>query len=142
MELTHDDILAMLPHRAPFVFVDRVEGLVPGERAVGIHSVREDAFWVPGHFPNEAIMPGVLISEALAQVAGLVFVSNNKDHSGQSLYLVGMDKLRFRKPVRPGDVLELHVEVESQRRSVWWFKATAKVGGKKVADGVLMATAG
>ena len=85
-------------------------------------------------------MPGVLISEAMAQVAGVVFMAAHREKSGQSLYLVGLEKFRFRRPVRPGDTLSMHVSVHEQRRSLWRFKAIATVNGKKVADGLLMAT--
>ena len=85
-------------------------------------------------------MPGVLISEAMAQVAGVVFMAAHTEKSGQALYLVGLEKFRFRRPVRPGDTLRLEVSVQEQRRSLWWFKGIATVDGKKVADGQLMAT--
>ena len=140
MHLDRNEILALLPHRPPFLLVDKVASIEPGVRAVGVHEVRSDAFWVEGHFPGEPIMPGVLISEALAQVAGLIFVSAHEEKSGGALYLVGLDKMRFRAPVRPGCDLTLTVEVIEQRRSIWRFKATASVEGKKVADGQLMAT--
>lgn len=140
MKLERSEIEALLPHRNPFLFLDEVKDLVPGVSGIGIHHVPSDAFWVPGHFPEEPIMPGVLISEAMAQVAGVVFMSANTEKSGQSLYLVGLEKFRFRRPVRPGDSLHMNVSVQEQRRSLWWFKAVATVNGKKVADGQLMAT--
>lgn len=140
MELQRSEIESLLPHRSPFLFLDEVVDLLPGVSGVGIHHVRADAFWVPGHFPGEPIMPGVLISEAMAQVAGVVFMAAHTEKSGQALYLVGLEKFRFRRPVRPGDTLRLEVSVQEQRRSLWWFKGIATVDGKKVADGQLMAT--
>jgi 3-hydroxyacyl-[acyl-carrier-protein] dehydratase len=137
-----EQIKTLLPHRDPFLLIDEVVDLVPGERGVGRLHVQADAFWVRGHFPHEPIMPGVLIAEALAQVAGVVVLSKNEENAGGSLYLVGLDRFRFRKPVRPGDVLELEVSVSQQRRGVCRFKAVARVGGVKVADGELMAAAG
>jgi 3-hydroxyacyl-[acyl-carrier-protein] dehydratase len=142
LHLDQEEIKSLLPHRSPFLLVDKVFDLVPGERAIGQLHVREDSFWVPGHFPDEPIMPGVLISEAMAQVAGVIFMAAHREKSGESLYLVGLDKMRFRSPVRPGDVLELEVEVTEQRRSIWRFKGTARVAGKRVADGQLMAASG
>jgi len=139
MVLDREMILTMLPHRPPFLLVDEVTELEPGVSATGRLFVDPDAFWTAGHFPGEPIMPGVLISEALAQVAGLIFVSANQEKKGHSLYLVGMDKMRFRRPVRPGDTLDLAVSVFEQRRSIWRFKATARVDGQRVADGQLMA---
>jgi len=133
-------ILKTLPHRYPFLMVDRITECVPGERAVGVKCVSVNEPHFQGHFPEQPIMPGVLIAEAFAQVAAVIALSANPDHAGQSVYLLGCDKLRFRKPVTPGDVLHLHVEKTSVRRSIWSFKCRAEVEGKKVADGHLLAT--
>jgi len=135
------EIEQLLPHRDPFLLIDEIVEIVPGESATAFKDVRDTEFWVPGHFPNEAVMPGVLIAEAMAQVAGVIYVLANQDKAGNALYLVGMDKIRFRRPVRPGDRLMLQVSVEECRRRMWRFKATALVNGKKVADGSLLATA-
>ena len=140
MILDREGIEALLPHRAPFLLVDQVLELTPGQRALAIKHVAEDEYWVAGHFPGNPIMPGVLIAEALAQVAGLVFVSDNAGHAGGALYLVGMDKMRFRRPVRPGDKLHLEVETIEARRRMWRFRAQATVDGQRVADGGLLAT--
>lgn len=137
-----DAILRTLPHRYPFLMVDRVIDCVPGESAVGIKCVSVNEPHFQGHFPEQPIMPGVLIAEAFAQVAGVVALSANPDHAGSSVFLLGLDKLRFRKPVRPGDVLHLHVEKDSVRRNIWTFRCRAEVDGAKVADGRVMATVG
>ncbi len=137
-----DAILRTLPHRYPFLMVDRVVECVPGERAVGVKCVSVNEPHFQGHFPERAIMPGVLIAEAFAQVAAVVALSANPDRAGASVYLLGLDKLRFRKPVRPGDVLYLHVEKDTVRRAIWTFRCRAEVDGEKVADGRLMATVG
>lgn len=138
--MDRSEIERLLPHRPPFLFVDRVDEIEPGVRAVGLKHVGDDEFWIPGHFPGEPIMPGVLIGEALAQVAALVFLSESPDRAGQAVYLVGMDKMRFRKPVRPGDDLVLDVKVTDKRRRMWFFDAVATVGGQRVADGQFLAT--
>ena len=133
------DIEAVLPHRAPFLFVDCVTELDAGQSATGFHDVRDDAFWVQGHFPGRPVMPGVLIAEALAQVAALAAMTGDGELAGQAVFLVGYDKLRFRSPVRPGDRLVLHASLERHRRGVVTFSARAEVEGRRVADGSLMA---
>ena len=134
------DIMALLPHRDPFLFVDRVVEIEPGERAVAIREVKPDEPWFAGHFPGDPILPGVLIAEALAQVAALVYLSSAPDRAGSSVYLVGMDKMRFRKPVRPGATLRMEVAATRRRMRMWMFEATATVDGERVADGNFMAT--
>ncbi|TNE84406.1 MAG: beta-hydroxyacyl-ACP dehydratase [Deltaproteobacteria bacterium] len=129
----------LLPHRAPFLLVDAIAELEAGHRAVCTHAVREDAFWVPGHFPGHAVMPGVLIAEALAQTAAVAALAGEAGAQGHAVYLVGYDRLRFRKPVRPGDVLELEATLESERRGIVTFAAEARVDGQRVANGTLMA---
>lgn len=138
--MDRSEIERLLPHRPPFLMVDRVEEIEPGVRAIAVKHVGGDEFWVPGHFPGDPIMPGVLIAEALAQVAALVFLSASDDRAGRAVYLVGMDKMRFRRPVRPGDDLVLDVKVTDKRRRMWFFDAVATVGGQRVADGQFLAT--
>lgn len=140
--MTRAEIEGLLPHRAPFLFVDEVRELEPGVRAVTAHHVRDDAFWVPGHFPGHPVMPGVLIAEALAQTAAVAALAGEAGREGHVVYLVGYDKLRFRKPVRPGDVLELEARLETQRRGIVTFTAEARVDGARVANGTLMAALG
>ena len=137
--MNRSDIEALLPHREPFLMVDRVEEMEPGVRAVAFKDVRDDEFWCKGHFPGNPILPGVLISEALAQVAALIHLAANQDRAKAEVYLVGMDKMRFRRPVRPGDCLRLEVEATGNRRGIYQFAATASVDGQRVANGQFMA---
>ena len=134
-------IEALIPHRAPMRFVDRVLTLEPGTRAVAVHDVPAEPFWAPGHFPAEPVMPGVLIAEALAQAAAVAWLSAAPPEGAPPvLYLVGYDKLRFRQPVRPGATLDLHVALERARRRLATFQAEARVGEDRVASGTLLAT--
>jgi 3-hydroxyacyl-[acyl-carrier-protein] dehydratase len=134
-------IEALLPHRAPFLFLDRVESLEPGVRAVGWREVPRDEFWVGAHFPGTPVLPGVLLAEALAQLAAVLAISAQPEFGGRPVYLVGFDKLRFRRPVRPGDAVRLEVSVVEAGR-LWAFDGLAMVNGEKVADGRFLASAG
>jgi 3-hydroxyacyl-[acyl-carrier-protein] dehydratase len=140
MILDRAAIEALLPHRDPFLLVDRVVELEVGVRAVAEHDVTADAYWVPGHFPAEAVMPGVLIAEAMAQTAALAFLAGDGGNAGKAVYLVGYDRLRFRKPVRPGSVLRLDARLQDVRRRMATFDADAFVDGERVANGTLIAT--
>lgn len=143
MILDRAGIEALLPHRDPFLFVDRVVELDAGERAVAEHDVLATASWVPGHFPADAVMPGVLIAEAMAQTAALAYLAGGEpgpDGAVGAIYLVGYDKLRFRKPVRPGSVLRLEARLQGVRRRMATFEADAFVGEDRVANGTLIAT--
>lgn len=129
----------VLPHRAPFRMVDRVDALEPGVRARAVKFVSADESWTAGHFPGFAVMPGVLVAEALAQVGGIIALTAHPEKAGKPVYLLGYDKLRFRRPVRPGDELVLEVEVTDKRRKMWFFSGSASVGGERVADGTFLA---
>ncbi|MEZ4239546.1 MAG: 3-hydroxyacyl-ACP dehydratase FabZ [Myxococcota bacterium] len=135
-----DEIRRLLPHREPFLMVDRLIELDPGQRAVGIKEVRAEEDWARGHFPGNPILPGVLITEALAQVAALVFLAAHPDRAGATVYLVGVDKIRFRRPVRPPEDLRLEVTVTGQKRRIWMFDGRATVDGERVAEGSFLAT--
>ena len=135
-----DKIMELLPHRYPFLMIDRVEEVDPGVRAVAVKCVTINEPQFQGHFPATPIMPGVLICEAFAQTAGIVALSAHEDLAGRTVYLLGLDKVRFRKPVRPGDRILITAEKESERRGLWNFKVVATVDGVKVADGGVMAT--
>ena len=136
------EIEALLPHRDPFRMLDRVDALEPGVRGVGVKWVDSGESWVPGHFPGQPILPGVLIAEALAQLGGVIAMTANPDKVGQAVYLLGFDKLRFRRPVRPGDELRLEVTVTAVRRGMWFFDGEARVGDERAADGSFLATLG
>ena len=138
--MDREEIEQLLPHRDPFLMVDRLVELDAGQRAVGTKAVRADQDWARGHFPGDPIFPGVLITEALAQVAALIFLADNRDRAGSAVYLVGLDKIRFRRPVRPGEELRLEVTVTGRKRRIWIFEGKATVDGQRVADGSFLAT--
>ena len=135
-----DKIMSLLPHRYPFLMIDRVEEVDPGERAVAIKCVSVNEPQFQGHFPQTPIMPGVLITEAFAPTAGIVALSAHEELAGATVYLLELDKVRFRKPVRPGDRMVITAEKESVNRGIWKFRVVATVDGVKVADGGVMAT--
>lgn len=129
-------IMEMIPHRYPFLLVDRVEDLVSGESATGIKNVTINEPFFPGHFPTKPVMPGVLIIEAMAQTAAVLVVhTEGSDIEGKLVYFMSIDGARFRKPVGPGDTLHIKIEKERQRGNIWKFK------GKAFSNDVLMAEA-
>jgi len=134
------DILKHLPHRYPFLLIDRVLGYEPGKSLIAIKNVTHNEPHFPGHFPNRPIMPGVLILEALAQATGiLAFKTADRIPDDNSLYyFVGIDNARFKQPVEPGDQLRLEVEFVKQMRGIWKFKGQALVDGKIVCSADLM----
>ena len=136
-----DRILTILPHRWPFVLVDRVLDVVPNERIVGVKCVTMAEPWFQGHFPARPIMPGVLILEALAQIGGiLAYASEPFDASSSLMYFLGIDKAKFRRPVTPGDRLDLEVSIVHHRTNVWKFKGEASVEGTLCAQAELLAS--
>jgi 3-hydroxyacyl-[acyl-carrier-protein] dehydratase len=138
-----NEIMKILPHAYPFLLVDRIVEMDPGKRIVGIKNVTYNEPFFPGHFPGRPIMPGVLIVEALAQTAGvLVFKSLPEEKYGQAVFFLGIDNVRFRKPVTPGDQLRLEVEITKHRQAIWGFKGRASVDGKLVAEAELLAMLG
>lgn len=144
------EILNILPHAFPFLLVDRILEVEPGKRIVGIKNVTYNEPFFPGHFPGQPIMPGVLIVEAMAQTAGILafksipeeHLKNMKEDQKRAVYFLGLDHVRFRKPVIPGDQLRLELEVTRQRQSIWGFKGKAFVDGKVVAEAELLAMMG
>ena len=133
-------ILNTLPHRYPFILVDKVISLVPNETITAIKNVTINEEFFVGHFPNYPVMPGVLIIEALAQTAGILsFKSMNETADDNTLYFfVGIDNCRFKKPVVPGDVLNLNVSIEKVRGGVWKYNAIASVEDNTCAQAELM----
>lgn len=140
-ELDIDRILQILPHRWPFVMVDRVTEVIPNERIRGHKCVSMNEPWFLGHFPGNPIMPGVLVIEALAQIGGiLAYASEPFDEQQNLLYFLGIDKAKFRRPVVPGDRLDLEVTVMHHRTNVWKLKGEASVDGALCAQGELLAS--
>ncbi len=134
-----DEILRLLPHRYPFLMVDRVIAVDEGRSVTAVKCVTVNEPQFQGHFPDKPIFPGVLLTEAFAQVAGLVALSSNPDRAGDRFYLLGLDRVRFRRPVRPGDRIEITATKTDARKDVWTFRCVARVDGDKVADGQVMA---
>jgi 3-hydroxyacyl-[acyl-carrier-protein] dehydratase len=134
------EILDTLPHRYPFVLVDRVNELVPGSSIVAQKNVTINEEFFTGHFPHFPVMPGVLIIEALAQAAGILSfkTTGSKSDENSVYFFVGIDNCRFKRPVVPGDVLMLHVSIERQSRMLWKYKAKAMVGDQVAAEADLM----
>ncbi|MEY2669090.1 MAG: beta-hydroxyacyl-(acyl-carrier-protein) dehydratase [Pseudomonadota bacterium] len=133
-------IKAILPHRYPFLLVDRVISIETGKKLVGVKCVTVNEDFFNGHFPGHPVMPGVLILEALAQAAGLLVKSSmTEDTTDKVTYLMAIDNARFRKPVIPGDRLELHVETVKQKGAIWKTRGVARVDGEVVAEADYMA---
>lgn len=135
--LDREAVKAIIPHRDPFLLVDRVLELEPGVRATGELDVRSDMFWVPGHFPEYAVMPGVLIVEALAQ-AGAVALLSLPENAGKLAFFAGIDKVRFKRQVVPGETLRLECEITKARSSIGFGEARALVEGELACSGTLM----
>ena len=137
------EIMKILPHAYPFLLVDRIVEMELGKRIVGIKNVTYNEPFFPGHFPGRPIMPGVLIVEAMAQTAGiLIYQSMDEENRRKPAFFLGMDNVKFRKPVIPGDQLRLEVEITKHRQSIWGFKGKALVDGKFVAEAELLAMLG
>ncbi|CAO4841548.1 MAG: 3-hydroxyacyl-[acyl-carrier-protein] dehydratase FabZ [Holosporales bacterium] len=143
--LTVSDIMKLIPHRPPFLFVDKVIDIVPFQKATGLKMVTMNEWFFQGHFPNHPIMPGVLIVEALAQTAGVLVAQShleiNKEKSLQEnvVYFMTIEEAKFRNPVTPGGVLKLVVEKEKQRGNVWRFKGKALFNDKVASEATFTA---
>ena len=128
-------IKEMIPHRHPFLMIDEVVGVVANERAIGIKNVSIEENYFKGHFPTRPVMPGVLIIEAMAQTAAVLVVHTlGPESEGKLVYFMSVDNARFRRPVFPGDRLDVHVVKQRHRGNVWKFFAEAKVEGNRVAE--------
>jgi len=137
-----NEILTILPHRYPFLLVDRIVELVPGARIVGLKNVSINEPFFQGHFPNMPIMPGVLIIEAMAQVGGVLAMKSGESEAGAFVFFVGIDKAKFRKPVYPGDQVRLEVRVLQGRPPYWRLQGEAFVGETRVAQAEFKAMVG
>ncbi len=134
------EIMQMIPHRYPFLLIDKVENLLEGESAVGIKAVTVNEPFFPGHFPGHPVMPGVLIIEAMAQTAAIVVVDSlGEETEGKLVYFMSVDKARFRKPVLPGDTLKIEVQKIQSRGKIWKFQGKAMVDGSVAAEADFMA---
>ncbi len=136
MGLGRSEIEAILPHRDPFLLIDEVLELEPGQRVVARKSVRRDEWYLAGHFPGRPLMPGVLIVEAMAQT-GAVAVLSDEQNRGRLALFAGIDDVRFKRLVEPGDELRLECELERVRGPIGRGRATARVGGELAARGTL-----
>jgi 3-hydroxyacyl-[acyl-carrier-protein] dehydratase len=128
------DILRLLPHRYPFVMVDRIVDIHGDERGVGIKNVTINEPQFLGHFPENPVMPGVLVIEGMAQTAAVLVLRLVQLREARSMFLLTIDKAKFRKPAVPGDQLRYHVTKTANRRSMWWYRAEAKVGDALIAE--------
>lgn len=136
-----EKIQSLLPHRYPFLLVDRVIECQPGKRLVALKNVTFNEPFFQGHFPSKPVMPGVLLIEAMAQATGLLAMESAEVPKEAIYYLVGVDKARFKRPVVPGDQLLFEVEVLKNRRDIWVFATEASVDGSMVASAEIMCTA-
>ena len=133
-------IMQMIPHRYPFLMIDRMVGVIAGESATGIKNVTINEPFFQGHFPQRPVMPGVLIVEAMAQTAAVLVVHTlGADAEGKLVYFMSVDNARFRRPVGPGDTLHVDVVRQRNRGNVWKFDGQAKVDGKLVAEATFAA---
>lgn len=143
MHLDIQEIKEYLPHRYPFLLVDRVVECEPGKRLLAYKNVTYNEPFFTGHFPNQPIMPGVIIIEALAQTTGLLAGQSQPDvlGKGKTYYLVGLDKVRFKRPVVPGDKLCLEAVYLRHKRNIWAFSCRADVDGELVTSAEIMCAA-
>ena len=128
------EILESLPHRYPFLMVDRVIAMNGDESAIGIKNVSFNEPQFQGHFPGVPVFPGVLMIEGMAQTAGVLCIASGAVGKAKSVYFLTIDKCKFRKPALPGDVIHYHMRRINRKRAMWWFHGEAKVDGTTVAE--------
>jgi len=137
-----DQIKKLLPHREPMLLIDKLINIVPLKSATGIVNVKKESFYLEGHFPDQPVMPGVFIVEAFGQAAAALTAHgiDPKEYKNKLVYLMGVDKARFRRPVTPDCELHLDIEAIRSHGKVWKYKGVAKINGKRVADAEWTAT--
>ncbi|MSO66792.1 MAG: 3-hydroxyacyl-ACP dehydratase FabZ [Pseudolabrys sp.] len=131
------DVLKLLPHRYPFLMVDRVIDIQGDEHGIGIKNVTYNEPHFQGHFPGNPVFPGVLLIEGMAQTAGVLCILSIVTPPPKSVFFLTIDKAKFRKPVRPGDTIEYHMTKIAHRKTMWWYRGVAKVAGQIVAEAEL-----
>jgi 3-hydroxyacyl-[acyl-carrier-protein] dehydratase len=130
-------ILRAIPHRYPFLMVDRIISIRGDEFAIGIKNVTANEPQFQGHFPGNPVFPGVLLLEGMAQTAGVICMHMLGQDAGSTVYFLTIDKVKFRKPVYPGDTVEYHMTKTARRKNMWWYRGEARVAGQIVAEGEL-----
>jgi len=136
-------ILKSLPHRFPFLLIDRVHSIRGDEFAIGLKNVTVNEPQFMGHFPERPVFPGVLMIEGMAQTAGVICILSGKTPpESRAVYFMTIDKAKFRKPVVPGDTIEYHMTRMAQRRNMWWYRGEARVAGQLVAEAEVSAMIG
>jgi 3-hydroxyacyl-[acyl-carrier-protein] dehydratase len=130
-------ILRAIPHRYPFLMVDRIISIRGDEFAIGIKNVTANEPQFQGHFPGNPVFPGVLLLEGMAQTAGVICMHMLGQDAGSAVYFLTIDKVKFRKPVYPGDTVEYHMTKTARRKNMWWYRGEARVAGQIVAEGEL-----
>ena len=130
-----EDLMRLLPHRYPFLLIDRVINIDGDNSCIGIKNVTVNEPFFPGHFPARPVMPGVLLIEGMAQTAGAICtLSRGFEKPPKSVLFLTVDKAKFRRPVVPGDIVEYHMTKKAQKKSMWWFHGEAKIGGELAAE--------
>jgi 3-hydroxyacyl-[acyl-carrier-protein] dehydratase len=130
-------VLKLLPHRYPFLMVDRVIDIRGDEHGIGIKNVTFNEPQFQGHFPGNPVFPGVLVIEGMAQTAGVLCIAATSSILPKSVFFLTIDKAKFRKPVLPGDTIEYHMNKINRRKNMWWYRGEAKVAGEIVAEAEL-----
>jgi 3-hydroxyacyl-[acyl-carrier-protein] dehydratase len=131
------EILKALPHRYPFLMVDKIVKINGEQSAIGIKNCTFNEPHFQGHFPGNPIMPGVLLLEGMAQTAGVLCVLASQRQNFKYVFFMTIDQAKFRRPVVPGDVVEFHMDMQKKRKNMWWYRGEAKVDGEIAAEAIL-----